>query len=129
MTWEYQVVVTAIIVALVELVEHWFPWRLVLRRDLPRLAAYILGVAGIALPYTALLMMWWQTWDGGYPLPVGVFIPVSEAVRRCLVAFWYAVGAGGLAVAVAYAIDQVLLLAVKAQDLEEIATLCRKTVD
>jgi hypothetical protein len=45
-------IITATIVAFVELTLHWFPWDLMLRRKLPRLAAYVLGVLGMMLPFT-----------------------------------------------------------------------------
>lgn len=47
-------------VALVIFIEtslHYFTWRLLLKgKELPRVAAYILGVAGLMVPFTAWLL-------------------------------------------------------------------------
>lgn len=45
-----------VIVALVELGMHYFPWRMLIRRKLPRLAAYTLGLLGIMVPFSLWLM-------------------------------------------------------------------------
>ncbi len=45
-----------VIVVLVELGLHYFPWRMLIRRKLPRLAAYTLGLLGIMVPFSLWLM-------------------------------------------------------------------------
>lgn len=45
-----------VIVALVEFGLHYFPWRMLIRRKLPRLAAYTLGLLGIMVPFSLWLM-------------------------------------------------------------------------
>jgi hypothetical protein len=71
---------------LAELGLHYFPWRLLLRgRELPRVAAYVLGVLGLALPFSAYL------WERGQ---VDV-----------LVALWVTVASGGIVVIALYALD------------------------
>lgn len=45
-----------IIVAAIQFGLHYFPWRLLIRRKLPRLAAYTLGLLGIMGPFTVWLM-------------------------------------------------------------------------
>jgi hypothetical protein len=45
-----------VIVVLAEGLLHYIPWRILLRgRELPRLFAYVLGLLGIALPFTGWL--------------------------------------------------------------------------
>ena len=45
-----------VIVVALEFGLHYFPWRLLIRRKLPRLAAYTLGLLGMMGPYTVWLM-------------------------------------------------------------------------
>jgi hypothetical protein len=45
-----------VIVAAVECVLHYFPWRMLLNRKLPRLSAYTLGLLGMMGPLTVWLM-------------------------------------------------------------------------
>lgn len=98
MSWRLEVAVMAVIVALVELVLHWFPWRLALRRDLSRVAAYVLGVLGLFSPLSILLLLWAY---GDLNCSPG------EALQRALIALWSSVFAGGLAVLAAYGLDRV----------------------
>lgn len=81
----HQVLLAALIAWLALWAEHWFPWRLFLRRDLPRIPAYVLGVLALTAPLTALLWSW-QSW--------------AE-----LAAMWVVVIAGGAAVISAYGVD------------------------
>jgi 4-hydroxybenzoate polyprenyltransferase len=46
-----------VIVALSELGLHYFPWRMLLGKDLPRLGAYTLGLLGMMVPLSAWLMV------------------------------------------------------------------------
>ena len=81
-------ILAALIAVLLQAVEHWFPWRMVLARDLPRIPAYILGVLGVALPLSGLYWCW------------GAWME--------LVALWVVIIAAGLSVMGAYAIDWTL---------------------
>lgn len=45
-----------VIVVLVELGMHYFPWRMLIGRKLPRLAAYTFGLLGIMVPFSMWLM-------------------------------------------------------------------------
>lgn len=45
-----------VIVVAVEFGLHYFPWRMLLGRDLPRLSAYTLGMLGMMVPLSAWLM-------------------------------------------------------------------------
>lgn len=85
------VLVMAVLVIFIEAFLHYFPWRLVLGgRELPRVAAYTLGVMGLLGPYAA-----WLVGRG----------MVSEAVTLAVVTV-----AGGAAVAGCYALDWVIRL-------------------
>jgi len=92
--------VTATTVAFIELTLHWFPWQLLMRRKLPRLAAYVLGVLGMMLPFTILLLYWKEI--------------------HTLIALWIILGAGGLAVMGAWAIDEFMRRLAHASELEEL---------
>lgn len=101
-----QIFLTALIAALILLVEHWFPWRLVFRRELPRVAAYVMGNLAMICPLSVLYWAW-----SGQSF-------VWPAMH--LVALWVVSGAGGLAVGFAYAIDWILLRLALASDLAEL---------
>jgi len=45
-----------VIVMVTELGLHYFPWRMLLGKELPRLAAYTLGLLGMMVPLSAWLM-------------------------------------------------------------------------
>jgi hypothetical protein len=54
---QIDVIVTALLSALMLLAGHYFPWRAVFNRELPRLAAYVYGVLAILLPVTGFLAL------------------------------------------------------------------------
>ncbi|MFA6134433.1 MAG: hypothetical protein WC869_10515 [Phycisphaerae bacterium] len=69
--------------------EHYFPWqRLLSGRDLPRLAAYTLGVLALAIPYT----IW------------GLCFDYADAVIAC----WVIIVVGGFSVLACYVLDSLL---------------------
>ena len=78
----------AVIAALVQLIEHWFPWRMLIGRDLPRVAAYALGVLGFMAPLSVLF--------------------VEQQAWTELLAVWAVVAASGMAVASAHVVDWAL---------------------
>lgn len=82
------IALTALVTGLLELVLHWFPWQLLLRRELPRQAAYVLGVLAIIIPLSCLLAHW----------------GVIEAFWA-IAALWVVVVAAGGAVMGAYGLD------------------------
>ncbi len=82
------VVIAAGGAALALLTLHWFPWELLLRRPLPRLAAYTLGTLALALPLTGLFLSW------------------DEA--RAALALWIVIGVGGASVAGAWKLDRLM---------------------
>lgn len=81
-------VIAAAGAALALLVQHWFPWELLLRRPLPRLAAYTLGTLALALPLTGLFLSWGEL--------------------RAALALWVVIGAGGAVVTGAHALDRLM---------------------
>ena len=85
--------VTVLVAVLLILVEHWLPWRKLLGQELPRLAAYVLGVLAMALPLTGLF-----TASGT--------VPGAQAAA----ALWLVILFCGLATFVAYVADHTLEL-------------------
>lgn len=45
-----------VIVALTQLGMHYFPWRMLIGKELPRLAAYTLGLLGMMVPFSVWLI-------------------------------------------------------------------------
>jgi O-antigen ligase len=78
----------AVIAALIQLIEHWFPWRMLIGRELPRVAAYALGVLGFMAPLSVLF--------------------IDQQAWGALLAVWAVVVASGMAVMSAYAADWVM---------------------
>ena len=101
------VLLTLLVVCLLLLTEHWFPWRLMLRRDLPRVAAYILGVLALHLPLTGLYIYWASS-------------GVDVDKHAHLVALWVVTIGGGLAVLSAYGIDWLLDSLARRYELDEL---------
>lgn len=87
-----QIALAALIGAMQQAIQHWFPWRLFLRRDLPRVAAYIIGTLAYLLPLSILFIHWQQQ---AYPLSSYTY----------LAAVWACVIASGLTVLIVRAID------------------------
>lgn len=87
-----EISLAAVVAALTQCVSHWFPWRLVLRRELPKIAAYVLGMLGILLPVTGLF---WH-WDANV---------VALPRHAHLLGLWVSVVASGSAVVFAYGVD------------------------
>jgi hypothetical protein len=79
--------VVAALVVFVQGFLHYFPWVKVLRRKLPRLAAYTLGVAGLMVPFSVWLF-------GRDPWAV--------------VVLWITICAGGLSVGLWWLVDWVV---------------------
>lgn len=109
MSWAWELGIAALIAALVQCVLHWFPWRLASGQDLPRTRAYALGVLGIVLPYSGLLLLW-----------IG---EQSCGVLPALIGIWVIVAASGGAVNLAYWLDQTFNQVRLADELEEILRL------
>jgi len=95
-----EIAITAFVAGLLLLVEHWLPWRMIFKRDMPRVLAYILGVLAMALPLTALLVRW-REYDA-------------------LAALWAVIVFSGLSVMGAYLVDWLLGKVVLASELSEL---------
>ena len=80
--------IMAVFVALVILVEHWFPWQRLLGKECPRLLAYALGALAIAGPLTAWLL--------------------RRGMREATLALWVAIVAAGLATVLGYVVDALI---------------------
>lgn len=82
---------TPILIALVIFIEgflHYFPWRLVLRRDLPRPLAYALGTLAMMIPFTIWL--------------------IDQRQGDIAGMLWLVIGAGGASVMAWYGLDWVI---------------------
>ncbi len=101
------IISSAVISGLIQMVLHWFPWRMIMGHGIPRILAYILGVLGIVLPLSALFIQWQQ---------VGV---VPDEWQH-LLALWACVLSSGLAVIAAYGFDWVLNRVRKSYEHEEL---------
>lgn len=86
-----EIMLTVLISMLMLLVLHWIPWPLVIGKELPKTAAYALGVLGMIVPLTGLFLYWHLTETG--TLVLGIIALWSDAVF------------GGLAVFAAYFVD------------------------
>lgn len=101
-----EIVVAALIAALLLIVEHYFPWQLALGRRLPRLAAYVIGVLAFLAPVSILFLIWTRE-------------PPGYAFAH-LAALWIVTGGGGAAVIGCYALDWLLNRLALAKELGEI---------
>ena len=99
------IVVSIVITVLLLLVGHWFRWDLGLGKDLPRIPAYIYGLLSILCPVSLILIIW-QLWV-------------------VLLLLWGSAICGGLAVMVAYFIDDHFIL----QKGEKVSRVERRILD
>ena len=95
-----QIGLAALVASLTLLVQHYFPWRLVFRKDLPRVLAYVMGVLALAAPLSGLFVVW------------GEF--------ASLVSLWVVIGAGGISVMGAYGLEWLLKKIREAEELGEV---------
>lgn len=103
----FETVVTTIIAILFELTLHWFPWRLMLRRDLSRQETYVMGVSAFAIPLS-VLWAWW-------------------GFRDVVLSMWAVILAVGLAVMLAYRIDIGLTRMAQGEEAKEMLDETRPT--
>jgi len=101
-----EILLTALVTWLALLVEHWFPWRLLLRRDLPRIAAYTMGVLALIVPLSVLYWRW-------------SLVGLADQLGY-LIALWSVTVGGGAAVAGAYVVDWLLGRLALATELQEL---------
>lgn len=81
--------------AIQQVAQHYFPWGMIFRKELPRVVAYIIGTLAYLMPLTVLFWHWDLT----------VFMVPRWAH---LVAVWACVGASGFAVIFVRGLDWVL---------------------
>lgn len=92
-----------VIVVLLIVVEHWFPWRkspwLRGKNVPPRLVSYVLGVLALAAPLTGLFL--------------------TEGNSQAVWALWWVILAGGATTFLVYAVDWLFDLLIKKSEAEE----------
>lgn len=115
MTWWIQIALAAAMAALIELVEHWFPWQMATGKELPRPVAYTLGVLGFLIPYWGLLT-WWSVQLGINPSGVEPW----EVARWARIGILAVVIAAGAAVWGAYGLDGIIRRTRQAKELQEL---------
>lgn len=88
-------VVVAVFTATILIGQHYFPWRRLLGKDLPRVAAYVMGVLAMLVPLTLLFLVW--GWMQG-----------AQALHLygwAVAAMWLVAVSGGAAVMACYLVD------------------------
>jgi hypothetical protein len=90
-----QIALAALVGAMAQGLEHYFPWGMLFRKELPRLLAYILGTLGYVVPLTVLFVHWERT----------LWIPPHWSH---LVALWACVAASGVTVLLVRGLDWLL---------------------
>jgi hypothetical protein len=89
-----------VIVVLLLLVIHWLPWGLILGKRIPRVAEIWMSLIGVSAPVT-------------------VSITVTRAdARDSVVLVWAAVASGGLAILLAYWVDDWAIQRARAMEAE-----------
>ena len=86
---------TAMVAGLIIAVEHYFPWRMLIGKNPPRLVCYTLGMLAILGPYTLLIAVWAVT--------------INAPLYLAAIALWVVVVSSGLSTAACYALDTFLL--------------------
>jgi hypothetical protein len=98
-----QIALAALVGAMQQVIQHYFPWRLLLRVELPRVAAYVIGTLAYLVPLSVLFALWDKTL---------VLVPHWAH----LLAVWACVGASGAAVALVRSADWMLETAWNARE-------------
>lgn len=93
MDWLAQASIGWLITALIQLLLHWFPWRLALKHIMPW--AMVAGVLGMAAPLTGILLLWIKQ----YP---------NILLVQVLIALWGTVICTILSVFFGYFVDWIL---------------------
>lgn len=89
-----------LVVVITEGLLHYFPWRKILKgKELPRVAAYALGVLGLMAPFTAWLL--------------------GIGLQEAAMTLWLAIVAGGTMVLSLYGLDHVVDLEWKVREGKE----------
>lgn len=81
--------------ALQQVAQHYFPWGLIFRAELPKVPAYIMGTLGWVIPLTVLF---WA-WDAN-------LVDIPRWMH--LAAVWACVSASGMAVVLVRGLDWIM---------------------
>lgn len=92
----------ALISFLIVAIEHYLPWQMILRKELPRLSAYIMGMLAIALPVT----VHWTLFK-------------SWTTSEIIISFWVITCAAGLGTLGCYILDGLIHNRARAEESEE----------
>lgn len=100
------ILIASLLTVLILIVEHYFPWRMLIGRDLRPVECYIAGILAIHLPLSTLLVIW-QLWTA-------------------LIALWALTIGGGVAVIACYILDHYLELRARSAIAEREAATMRE---
>ncbi len=110
----WQIALTALVGALQQGCQHYFPWGLVFRRELPRVLAYTTGTLAYLIPLTVLFLYWDRAgYTGQY---------------AHLIALWACVIASELAVVVCRGMDWALDRIQRSYEHEELSNATTRPV-
>lgn len=98
--------IAALVSGMQQMIQHYFPWGLVFRRELPRVMAYIIGTLAYMVPLTCLFV-YWESHQ-------------VAAHYAHLAAVWACVSASGAAVVLARLIDWALDRVLRSYEHEEL---------
>lgn len=105
MNFQSQTLLASALAWLILWIEHWFPWRMLLRRDLHPVARYVLGVLGFTAPLSLLF--------------AGAFGETPGDGFSYLLALWLVIVASGFSVVLAYVIDGGLTWLIQLREAKE----------
>ena len=104
--------ITTLIAVLTLISQHYFPWRLALKRDLPRTAAYTMGTAALVVPLAVLYASW-----AIHP-PAWGFAFLAALLSVTIF--------GGMTVFSIYALDSVMIKFAQADEITDLYVMARK---
>lgn len=90
----HEIFLAALVGAMQQAIQHWFPWRLLFKVELPRVAAYTIGTLGYLVPVSVLYWHWELA---------GMSVPYAH-----LAALWSCVIGSGVAVVITRIVDWLL---------------------
>lgn len=95
-------IIAAVVALLSVLTLHYFPWQALMKKELPRIPAYVLGVMAMAFPLTVLFLLF-QVWTN----------------TEVLVSLWLVIGAAGSGTILAHNLDSWIYHKTRADETEE----------
>lgn len=90
----HEIFLAALVGAMQQAIQHWFPWRMLFKTELPRVVAYTIGTLGYLVPVSVLYWYWEMN---------GSVMPYAH-----LVALWSCVVGSGMAVVITRSVDWLL---------------------